>query len=74
MEKIKEMESQREFSIQTERANQLDEDDKTYNRIMVGGLKEPIASNQNQSFVNLTYFLINISKNIYRRMPNYGSF
>ena len=28
----------------------------------------------NQSFVNPTYFLINISKNIYRRVPNYGSF
>ena len=40
MEKIKEMESQREFSIQTERANQLDEDDETYNRIMVSGLEE----------------------------------
>ena len=40
LEKIKEMESQREFIVQTERANQLDEDDETYNRIMVGGLEE----------------------------------
>jgi len=32
MEKIKEMKSQRAFSIQTERASQLDEDDETYNR------------------------------------------
>ena len=32
MEKIKEKKSQRAFSIQTERANQLDEDDETYNR------------------------------------------
>jgi len=40
MEKIKEMESQRELSIQTEKGNQLNEDDETYNRIMVGGLEE----------------------------------
>ena len=40
LEKIKEMESQRVFSVQTERANQLDEDDETYNRIMIGGLEE----------------------------------
>ena len=38
MEKIKEMESPREFSIQTEKGNQLDEDDETYHRIMVGDL------------------------------------
>ena len=30
MEKIKEMESQRELSIQTERANRLNEDDETH--------------------------------------------
>ena len=40
MKKIKEMESQREFSIQTEKGNQLDEDDETYHRIMVGDLGE----------------------------------
>ena len=40
MEKIKEMEAQREFSIQTEKGNQLDEDDETYHRIMVGDLGE----------------------------------
>ena len=40
MQKINEDESRREFSIQTERENQLNEDDETYNRIMVGGLKE----------------------------------
>ena len=40
MEKIKEMEFQREFSIQTEKGNQLDEDDETYHRIMVGDLGE----------------------------------
>lgn len=40
MEKIKEMEFQREFSIQTEKGNQLDEDDETYHRIMVGDLEE----------------------------------
>ena len=40
MEKIKEMESQRELSIHTEKGNQLNEDDETYNRIMVGGLEE----------------------------------
>ena len=40
MDKIKEMESQREFCIQTERANRLDEDDETYNRIVVGDLEE----------------------------------
>ena len=39
MEKIKEMESPREFSIQTEKGNQLDEDDETYHRIMVGDLE-----------------------------------
>ena len=33
------MESQREFSIQTEKGNQLDEDDETYDR-MVSGLEE----------------------------------
>lgn len=31
---------QREFSIQTEKGNHLDEDDETYNRIMVGDLEE----------------------------------
>ena len=40
MEKIKEMESQRELSIQTEKGNQLNDYDDTYNRIMVGGLEE----------------------------------
>ena len=40
MEKNKEMESQREFSIQTEKGNHLDEDDETYNRIIVGDLEE----------------------------------
>ena len=40
MEKIKEMESPREFSIQTEKGSQLDEDDETYHRIMVGDLEE----------------------------------
>ena len=46
MEKIKEMESQREFSIQTERANQLDKDDETYNRIMVGGSEESYVNTE----------------------------
>lgn len=34
------MESQREFSIQTEKGNQLDEDDETYDRMLVSGLEE----------------------------------
>ena len=57
MEKIKEMESQREFSIQTERANQLDEDDETYNRIMVGGLEErDVNTEQKVLGTNWNYF------------------
>ena len=57
MEKIKEMESQREFSIETERANQLDEDDETYNRIMVGGLEErDVNTEQKVLRTNWNYF------------------
>ena len=57
MEKIKEMESQREFSIKTERANQLDEDDETYNRIMVGGLEErDVNTEQKVLGTNWNYF------------------
>ena len=57
MKKIKEMESQREFSIQTERANQLDEDDETYNRIMVGGLEErDVNTAQKVLGTNWNYF------------------
>ena len=57
MKKIKEMESQREFSIQTERANQLDEDDEIYNRIMVGGLEErDVNTEQKVLGTNWNYF------------------
>ena len=40
MEKMKEMESQRGLSIRTERGNQLNADDETYDRIIFGGLEE----------------------------------
>ncbi|XP_015754627.1 PREDICTED: uncharacterized protein LOC107334213 [Acropora digitifera] len=57
MEKIKEMESKREFSIQTERANQLDEDGETYNRIMLGGLEErDVNTEQKVLGTNWNYF------------------
>ena len=57
LEKIKEMESQREFIVQTERANQLDEDDETYNRIMVGGLEErDVNTEQKVLGTNWNYF------------------
>ena len=57
MEKIKEMESQREFSIETERANQLDEGDETYNRIMLGGLEErDVNTEQKVLGTNWNYF------------------
>ena len=56
-EKIKEMESQRQFSIQTEKGNQFDEDDETYNRIMVGGLEErDVETEQKVLGTNWTYF------------------
>ena len=57
IKKIKEMESQREFSIQTERANQLVEDDETYNRIMVGGLEERDVNTEEKALeTNWNYF------------------
>ena len=56
MEKVKEMESQREFSIQKERANLLNKDDETHNRIMVGGLEErDINTEQNVLGTNWNY-------------------
>lgn len=57
IEKIKEMESQREFSIQTERGNQLDEDDETYNRVMVSGCEErDVNTEQKVLGTNWNYF------------------
>jgi len=57
MEKIKEMESQRELSMQTEKGNQLNEDDETYNRIMVGGLEErDVNTEQKVLGTNWNYF------------------
>ena len=57
MEKIKEMESPREFSIQTEKGNQLDEDDETYYRIMVGDLEErDVNTEQKVPGTNWNYF------------------
>lgn len=51
------MESQREFSIQTERVNRLDEDDETYNRIMVGSLEErDVNTEQKVLGTNWNYF------------------
>ena len=56
MEKVKEMESQGEFSIQKERANLLNKDDETHNRIMVGGLEErDINTEQNVLGTNWNY-------------------
>ena len=46
MEKIKEMKSHREFSIQTDRENQLNEDYETCNGIMVRGLEERDVNTQ----------------------------
>ena len=57
MEKIKEMESPREFSIQTEKGNQLDEDDETYHRIMVGDLEaRDVNTEQKVPGTNWNYF------------------
>ena len=57
MEKIKEMESRRELSIQPEREKQLNEDDETYNRIMVGSLEErDVTTEQNVLGTNWNYF------------------
>ena len=51
------METQREFSTQTEKGNQLDEDDGTYNRILIGGLEErDINTEQKVLETNLNYF------------------
>ena len=51
------MKSQRESSIQTEKGNQLDEDDETYNRIMVGGLEErDVNTEQKVLGTNWNYF------------------
>ena len=59
MAKIKEMESQREFSIQRERENRLYEDDETYNRIMVGGLEErDVNTEQKVLGTNWNYFTV----------------
>jgi len=57
MEKIKEMESQRELSIQTEKGNQLNDYDDTYNRIMVGGLEERVVNTEQKVLgTNWNYF------------------
>ena len=57
MEKIKEMESQRELSMQPEKGNQLNEDDETYNRIMVVGLEErDVNTEQKVLGSNWNYF------------------
>ena len=51
------MESQRQFSIQTEKGNQFDEDDETYNRIMVGGFEErDVETEQKVLGTNWNYF------------------
>lgn len=51
------MESQREFSIQTEKGNQLDDDDGAYNRILVGDLEEKdVDTEQKVLETNLNYF------------------
>ena len=57
MEKIKEMKSHREFSIQTERDNQLNEDYETCNGIMVRGLEErDVNTQQKVQGTNWNYF------------------
>ena len=57
IEKLKEMESQREFRIQTEKGNQLDEDDETYKIIMVGGLNDrDVNTEQKVLGTNWNYF------------------
>ena len=57
MEKIKEMKSHREFSIQTERDNQLNEDYQTCNGIMVRGLEErDVNTQQKVQGTNWNYF------------------
>ena len=48
MKKIQAMESQTEVSIKTERGNQFTEDDKTFNRVMVGRLEESGMSTPNR--------------------------
>ena len=51
------MESRRELSTQTEREKQLIEDDETYNRIMVGGLKEKDGNTEQKVLgTNWNYF------------------
>ena len=51
------MESQRECSIQTEKGNPLDEDNGTYNRILVSGLEETdVNTEQKVLETNLNYF------------------
>ena len=51
------MESQRELRIQTEKGNQLNEDDETYNRFMVGGLEERVVNTvQKVLGTNWNYF------------------
>jgi len=57
VEKIKEMESHREPSKQTEKGNQLNKDDGTYNRIIVSGLKErDVNTEQKVLGTNWNYF------------------
>ena len=57
MEKIKELKSHREFSIQTERDNQLNEDYETCNGIMVRGLEErDVNTQQKVQGTNWNYF------------------
>ena len=57
MEKINEMESQKEVSIQTEKGNQPIEDDETFNKVMVGGLEERDASTEQRVLgPNWNYF------------------
>ena len=57
MKKIKEMESQKEVSIQMEKGTQLIEDDETFNRVMVGGLEErDVNTEQKVLGTNWNYF------------------
>ena len=57
MEKTKEMESQRQFSIEAERGSQLNGDDETYIRIMVGCLEErDVNTEQKVLGTNWNYF------------------
>lgn len=56
MEKISEMESQQEVSIQTEDGNQLTKDDEAFNRVIVCGLEErDVHNEQNVMGTNWNY-------------------